>query len=144
MLFNHIVLITIHCVQINHVLWFQIMKCGWRSESWCESLSLQRYMSLTKKCECFSRETFSALLAFCAGNSPVPVNSPHKGQWRRALMFSLKYYVIVMYGGKYNEMHNMERVWGIYIERRSMCFLRTAYVMFQTRVKMNEIKITHS
>ena len=31
-------------------------------------------------------ETFSALLAFCAGNSPV--NSPHKGQWCRALMFS--------------------------------------------------------
>ena len=34
-------------------------------------------------------EPFSALLAICAGNSPVPVNSPHKGQWRGALMFSL-------------------------------------------------------
>ena len=34
-------------------------------------------------------ETFSALLALRAGNSPVPVNSPHKGQWRGALMFSL-------------------------------------------------------
>ena len=34
-------------------------------------------------------ETFSALLALCAGTSPVPVNSPHKGQWRGALMFSL-------------------------------------------------------
>ena len=34
-------------------------------------------------------ETFFALLAICAGNSPVPVNSPHKGQWRGALMFSL-------------------------------------------------------
>ena len=34
-------------------------------------------------------ETFSALLALCAGNSPVAVNSPHKGQWRGALMFSL-------------------------------------------------------
>ena len=34
-------------------------------------------------------ETFSALLALCAGNSPVPANSPHKGQWRGALMFSL-------------------------------------------------------
>ena len=32
--------------------------------------------------------TFSALLALCAGNSPVPVNSSHKGQWRGALMFS--------------------------------------------------------
>ena len=36
-------------------------------------------------------EPFSALLAICAGNSPVPVNSPHKGQWRGALMFSLIY-----------------------------------------------------
>ena len=34
-------------------------------------------------------ETFSALLATCAGNSPVPVKSPHKGQWHGALMFSL-------------------------------------------------------
>ena len=34
-------------------------------------------------------ETFSALLAICAGNSTVPVNSPHKDQWRGALMFSL-------------------------------------------------------
>ena len=34
-------------------------------------------------------ETFSALLAICAGNSPVPMNSPHKGQWRGALMFTL-------------------------------------------------------
>ena len=34
-------------------------------------------------------EIFSALLALCAGNSPVPVNSPHKGHWRGALMFYL-------------------------------------------------------
>ena len=34
-------------------------------------------------------ETFSALLALCAWNSPSPVNSPHKGQLRGALMFSL-------------------------------------------------------
>ena len=34
-------------------------------------------------------ETFSALLAFCAGIRRSPVNSPHKGQWRGALMFSL-------------------------------------------------------
>ena len=32
-------------------------------------------------------DTFSALLARCAGNSPVP----HKGKWRGALMFSLIY-----------------------------------------------------
>ena len=34
-------------------------------------------------------ETFSTLLALCAGNFRSPVNSPHKGQWRGALMFSL-------------------------------------------------------
>ena len=34
-------------------------------------------------------ETFSTLLALYAGNSPVLVNSLHKGQWRGALMFSL-------------------------------------------------------
>ena len=33
--------------------------------------------------------TFCALLDLCAGNSPVPVNCPHKGQWRGALMFYL-------------------------------------------------------
>ena len=34
-------------------------------------------------------ETFSALLALCVGNSPPPVNFPHKGQWRGTTMFSL-------------------------------------------------------
>ena len=34
-------------------------------------------------------EKFSSLLAICAGNSPVTVNSPHKGQWCGALIFSL-------------------------------------------------------
>ena len=35
-------------------------------------------------------ETFSALLALCApGIHRSSVNPPHKGQWRRALMFSL-------------------------------------------------------
>ena len=31
----------------------------------------------------------STLLALCVGNSPVPVNSLHKGQWCSAVMFSL-------------------------------------------------------
>ena len=34
-------------------------------------------------------ETFSALLAICTGNHRSPVNYPHKGHWRGALMFSL-------------------------------------------------------
>ena len=32
-------------------------------------------------------KTFSALMAICAGNSPVPGEFPHKGHWRGALMF---------------------------------------------------------
>ena len=34
-------------------------------------------------------ETFPALLTLCAGNSSVTGHSPHKGQWRGALMLSL-------------------------------------------------------
>ena len=34
-------------------------------------------------------ETFSTLLALCELIHRSPVNSPHKGQWRRVLMFSL-------------------------------------------------------
>ena len=34
-------------------------------------------------------ETFFALLVFCLGIFRSPVNSPHKGQWRGALMFSV-------------------------------------------------------
>ena len=34
-------------------------------------------------------EAFSALLTFVRGIHRSPVNSPHKGQWHRALMFSL-------------------------------------------------------
>ena len=34
-------------------------------------------------------ETFSALLAIVRGIDRSPVNSPHKGQWRVALMFTL-------------------------------------------------------
>ena len=36
-------------------------------------------------------ETVSALLAICAGNSPV-TGHPHKGQWHGALMFEVRWY----------------------------------------------------
>ena len=62
----------------------------------CDSLwqlsVTQKYRSITHIIR-HKMETFVALLALCAGNSPVtgefPLNSPHKGQWRGALMFSL-------------------------------------------------------
>ena len=44
-------------------------------------------------------ETFSALLALGVGNSRSPVNSPHKGQRRGALMFS---WICTWINGWYN------------------------------------------
>ena len=37
----------------------------------------------------YQMETFSALLALCAGIHRSPVNFPHKGLWHAALMFPL-------------------------------------------------------
>ena len=50
----------LQCLQTVHIKWYS----WWRHQM----------------------ETFSALLAICAANSPVP---GHKGQWRGTLMFSL-------------------------------------------------------
>ena len=55
---------------------FQVVNRQWVFTS---SLALWRHQM----------ETFSVSPALCAANSPVPVNSLHKGQWRGALMFSL-------------------------------------------------------
>ena len=79
---------------------------NWHAEAW--NIKLLRMVSVTSisyaanacvvivLCLVFGNtwwrhqmEPFSALLALCAGNSSVPVNSSHKGQWRGALMFSL-------------------------------------------------------
>ena len=38
---------------------------------------------------CHQMETYSVLLALCAGIHRSPVNSPHNGQWPGALMYSL-------------------------------------------------------
>ena len=59
----------------------------WQSFTWTSTHSLSFLFTLPWWRH--QMETFSASLAICAGNSPVPVNSPHKGQWRGALIFSL-------------------------------------------------------
>ena len=56
-----------------------------RTETFGSTTSLKHNLSWWRH----QMETFSALLAICAGNSPVPVKSPHKGQWRGTLMFTL-------------------------------------------------------
>ena len=55
----------------------------------CASTGLTVAVGILWKWWRHQMETFSALLVICAGNSPVPVKSPHKGQWRGTLMFSL-------------------------------------------------------
>ena len=51
-------------------------------------------------------ETFSALLAICAGNSPVPGEFPAQKQWRGALMFSL---ICVWINGWVNNCGDLRR-----------------------------------
>ena len=72
---------------------------GWRKETtklliigslWLESTGASTE-KITSTWWCHQMETFSALLAICAGIHRSPVNSPHKGQWRGALVFSLNY-----------------------------------------------------
>ena len=53
-------------------------------------------------------ETFSALLALCAGNSPVTGEFPHKGQWRGALMFT-SICVWINYWAKNREAGDLRR-----------------------------------
>ena len=55
----------------------------------CCGMSWSEELSLLSTWWRHQMETFSALLALCAVNSPATVNSPHKGEWRRALMFYL-------------------------------------------------------
>ena len=98
-------------------------------------------------------ETFSALLAICAGNSPVPVNSPHKGQWRWALMFSLicawingwvnnreagdlrryrvHYDVIVMWyvGGRDGDINRTYITWYTCIKRHVAPYIETYWIV---------------
>ena len=58
----------------------QHFACQWRSDNICEN-SVGHSAKWRHQ-----METFSTLLAICAGNSP---DTGHKGQWRGALMFPL-------------------------------------------------------
>ena len=65
--------------------WTSLMKSQ-HGQHCCQTIT---WAKLTQTWWRHQMETFPALLTICAGNSPVPVNSPHKGQWRGALMFTL-------------------------------------------------------
>ena len=51
---------------------------------------LSRFRHKVKPWWCHQMATFSALMAICAENSPVPVISPHKGQWSFNVFFHLR------------------------------------------------------
>ena len=59
-------------------------------------------------------EIFSALLVLCAGIHRSPVNSPHKGQWRGASMFS---YLCL-------NKRSSKQPWGWWLETPSCSLLR--------------------
>ena len=79
--FNQILITQIHKNSTTNVNKIFNKRCTYLLRSCCTIL----YRSWWRH----QMKTFSALLAICAGNSPVPGISPHKGQWRGALMFSL-------------------------------------------------------
>ena len=62
---------------------------GLSNAFWVERPQCHTSISSVKSWWRHQIETFSALLAFCGGIHWSPVNSPHEGQWRGALMFSL-------------------------------------------------------
>ena len=76
--------------------WFHAYTCRWKKplidSKDHESKSMIDKINDNSNCNTPWRhqmETFAALLAICAGIHRSPVTSPHKGQWRGALMFSL-------------------------------------------------------
>ena len=76
------------CIDVSH--WLEsALTMDNASVAWPQHGATCSYYSTTPTWWRHQMETFSALLAICAGNSPVPVNSQHKGQWRGALVFSL-------------------------------------------------------
>ena len=86
-------------------------------------------------------ETFSAVLAICAGNSP---GTPHKGQWRGALMFSL---VCVWINNWVNDREAGDlRCYRGHYDITVMIFflsnLHTSCIMFHNKLQSNEIWLT--
>ena len=74
-----------HTVLYFHQFLFEFLyMSGWAYETMASS----RQDTITSWWR-HQMETFSALLALCAGNSPVTGKFPHKGQCGGALMFSL-------------------------------------------------------
>ena len=95
---------TIHIgffyILTNHTMFIRINACVWyhfngstRCDNCCAHC-FEKYGAWMTAIQHYTwwrhqMETFSASLAICAGIRRSPVNSPHRGQWRGAVMFSL-------------------------------------------------------
>ena len=75
-------------IYITNIVSYKYVHGSYRYYGFVLGLSLA-FLKLFYRRRGRDMETFSALLAICAGNSPVPGEFPHKGQWRGALIFSL-------------------------------------------------------
>ena len=64
-------------------------KCQWNVPDGCGWRHWVKINTSQKPWWRYQMKHYSALLAIYAGNHRSPMNSPHKGQWRGALMFSL-------------------------------------------------------
>ena len=82
---------------------------------------------------CQQMETFSALLAICAGNSPVTGEFPAKGQWRGALMF--------FYLHLYQRLSKQS--WGWWFEMPSCSLWRQCNVYLFQYYENNSCLLTH-
>ena len=77
--------------RLANLSWPARKRGHWRSSVAGRSLILGRLWDLEAEENTWWRhqmEIFSALLALLRGIHRSPVNAPHKGQWRGALMFS--------------------------------------------------------
>ena len=75
-------------IYITNIVSYKYVHGSYRYYGFVLGLSLA-FLKLFYRRRGRDMETFSALLAICAGNSPVPGEFPHKGKWRGALIFSL-------------------------------------------------------
>ena len=90
---------------------------------WYQRQLLTRFMSITWWRH--QIETFSALLAICAGIHRSPVNSPHKGQWHGALIF--------FFDLSPNKRLSKQS-WGWWFETPSRPLWRHRYALMETNV----------
>ena len=91
----------------------------------CFDCRVHRQAKYLKDMMTSSMETFSALLAICVGIHLSPVNSPHKGQWRGALVFSS---ICVWINGWVNIREAGD------LKRHRAHYIYMVYIIFDTRI----------